>query len=74
MTVLINDTVGTLMSCAYSEPDTAIGLILGTGTNACYIESIDRIRTLYTSPERGATEVDFGFMDQLSNLFAECDF
>lgn len=44
--VLINDTVGTLMSCAYQDNKTAIGLILGTGTNACYIENIDRIDTL----------------------------
>jgi hexokinase len=44
--VLINDTVGTLMSCAYQDNKTAIGLILGTGTNACYIESMDRIETV----------------------------
>ena len=44
--VLINDTVGTLMSCAYKDDRTAIGLILGTGTNACYIENINRIETV----------------------------
>ena len=44
--VLINDTVGTMMSCAYRDNKTAIGLILGTGTNACYIENLDRIETL----------------------------
>jgi hexokinase len=44
--VLINDTVGTLMSTAYYDRKTAIGLILGTGTNACYFENIDRIETL----------------------------
>ena len=46
MCVLINDTVGTLMSTAYYDRKTAIGLILGTGTNACYFENIDRIETL----------------------------
>lgn len=44
--VLINDTVGTLMSCAYRDNKTAIGLILGTGTNACYIENLNRIETI----------------------------
>ncbi|CAF0757562.1 unnamed protein product [Brachionus calyciflorus] len=44
--VLINDTVGTLMSTAYYDRKTSIGLILGTGTNVCYIENIDRIGTL----------------------------
>jgi len=34
----LNDTVGTLMSCAYQNHDCLIGLILGTGSNACYVE------------------------------------
>ncbi|KAI3389383.1 hypothetical protein SNEBB_001013 [Seison nebaliae] len=44
---LINDTVGTLLSCAYkSGAATTIGLILGTGTNACYIEETKNIKTI----------------------------
>lgn len=35
---LVNDTVGTLMAGAYSDPRTRIGVIMGTGTNACYSE------------------------------------
>ncbi|KAH8278790.1 hypothetical protein KR018_009479 [Drosophila ironensis] len=35
---IINDTVGTLMSCAYHNRNCRIGLIVGTGTNACYVE------------------------------------
>ncbi|KAH8247243.1 hypothetical protein KR038_000877 [Drosophila bunnanda] len=35
---LINDTVGTLLSTAYFNRNCRIGLILGTGTNACYVE------------------------------------
>jgi hexokinase len=30
----VNDTVGTLMANAYRRPDTSLGIILGTGTNA----------------------------------------
>lgn len=40
---LINDTVGTLMSGAMDYEDCACGVILGTGSNAAYIERTDRI-------------------------------
>jgi hexokinase len=35
---LVNDTVGTLVSHAYVDPQTYISVILGTGTNAAYVE------------------------------------
>lgn len=44
--VLVNDTVGTLMSTSYFDRNAAVGLILGTGCNACYIENVDKIETL----------------------------
>ena len=34
------------MSCAWREPRCRIGLILGTGTNACYQEEIKDIHTI----------------------------
>ncbi|KAI9321414.1 hypothetical protein BX666DRAFT_975096 [Dichotomocladium elegans] len=40
---IVNDTVGTLMALGYRQPETAIGVILGTGTNACYYEDLDHI-------------------------------
>nr|KAJ3414653.1 hexokinase A [Polyrhizophydium stewartii] len=40
---LVNDTVGTLVAHAYQDPSTHLGIILGTGTNAAYVERIDRI-------------------------------
>ena len=40
---LVNDTVGTLMAAAYTDPSARIGVILGTGTNACYVEQTARI-------------------------------
>lgn len=39
---ILNDTVGTLMSCAWMDPKTKIGLIVGTGCNCCYIEKVSR--------------------------------
>ncbi len=43
---VLNDTTGCLMSCAWKEPRCRIGLILGTGTNACYLEKIEAIGTI----------------------------
>ncbi|CAH1782861.1 unnamed protein product [Owenia fusiformis] len=40
---ILNDTVGTLMSCAHDDHNCEIGLILGTGTNACYMEKLDNV-------------------------------
>ncbi|KAJ3067631.1 hexokinase A [Quaeritorhiza haematococci] len=40
---LVNDTVGTLMAHAYTDPQTYVGVILGTGTNAAYVESVENI-------------------------------
>jgi hexokinase len=38
VSALVNDTVGTLMAKAYTEPRCRIGVILGTGTNGAYVE------------------------------------
>lgn len=43
---ILNDTTGCLMSCAWRDNRCRIGLILGTGTNACYLEDIKNIETL----------------------------
>lgn len=45
VTALVNDTVGTMLTGAYETQDenTVIGLILGTGSNACYMEEAQKI-------------------------------
>ncbi|CAM8910227.1 unnamed protein product [Rhodiola kirilowii] len=40
---LINDSVGTLAVGHYNDPDTVAAIIIGTGTNACYVERTDAI-------------------------------
>ncbi|XP_035219033.1 hexokinase-1-like [Stegodyphus dumicola] len=42
---IVNDTTGTLMSCAHKNRDCRVGLIVGTGTNACYMENLDNVET-----------------------------
>ncbi len=44
---VLNDTTATLMSCAYDDNLCQIGVIVGTGTNACYIEQISRAPKLH---------------------------
>lgn len=38
---ILNDTVGTLMSCAWMNPKTKLGLIIGTGCNCSYLEKVN---------------------------------
>ncbi|XP_071521980.1 hexokinase type 2 isoform X2 [Panulirus ornatus] len=40
---VLNDTTGTLMSCAWKNYNCRIGLIVGTGTNACYMEKLEKV-------------------------------
>ncbi|XP_064102422.1 hexokinase type 2-like isoform X6 [Macrobrachium nipponense] len=40
---ILNDTTGTLMSCAWKNHNCRIGLIVGTGTNACYMEKLEKV-------------------------------
>lgn len=39
----VNDTVGTLALGRYHDGDTVAAVIIGTGTNACYLERTDAI-------------------------------
>uniref|UniRef100_A0A914D7C4 Phosphotransferase n=1 Tax=Acrobeloides nanus TaxID=290746 RepID=A0A914D7C4_9BILA len=43
---VINDTVGTLMAGAYKENTCNIGVIAGTGSNACYMEKVSNIEKI----------------------------
>ncbi|XP_028758878.1 hexokinase-3-like [Neltuma alba] len=40
---LVNDTVGTLALGHYHDVDTVAAIIIGTGTNACYVERADAL-------------------------------
>ncbi|XP_020540824.1 hexokinase-3 isoform X2 [Jatropha curcas] len=41
--LLVNDTVGSLALGHYCDADTVAAVIIGTGTNACYLERADAI-------------------------------
>ncbi|WVY89002.1 hypothetical protein V8G54_037934 (chloroplast) [Vigna mungo] len=46
VSALVNDAVGTLAGAEYWDSDVVAAVILGTGTNACYVEKISAIPKL----------------------------
>ena len=46
MVALVNDTTATQLAVGNEVPDCSIGLILGDGANACYMESLDAVPKL----------------------------
>lgn len=40
VSALVNDTPGTMLAGGYSDPSVCAGMILGTGTNMCYLEKV----------------------------------
>ncbi|XP_054264515.1 hexokinase type 2 isoform X2 [Macrosteles quadrilineatus] len=40
---ILNDTTGTLMSCAWKNQNCRVGVIVGTGCNACYTEKVENV-------------------------------
>ncbi|XP_022152278.1 hexokinase-2, chloroplastic [Momordica charantia] len=46
VSALVNDAVGTLAGARFYDDDVVAAVILGTGTNACYIERMDAIPKL----------------------------
>ena len=41
---LVNDTTATQLVIGADDRDCHVGLILGTGTNACYMENLDAVK------------------------------
>ncbi|XP_041650622.1 hexokinase HKDC1-like [Cheilinus undulatus] len=53
---LVNDTVGTMMSCAYEDPQSEIALIAGTGSNVCYMEELKNIKKIEQKTDKEKEE------------------
>lgn len=74
---LINDSVGTLAGGCYVDADTKIGVILGTGTNACYVEHSSAIAALARSNGHGqrrphmAINTEWGNYDASSTPYTD---
>ncbi|KFP04633.1 Hexokinase-2, partial [Calypte anna] len=73
---VINDTVGTMMSCGYDDPNCEIGLIVGTGSNACYMEEMRNVGTVEGEQGRMCINMEWGaFGDNgcLGSIFTDFD-
>ncbi|KAG8141102.1 hypothetical protein E2320_006777 [Naja naja] len=57
---LVNDTVGTMMSCGYEDPLCEVGLIVGTGTNACYMEELRNVELVAGDQGRMCVNMEWG--------------
>ncbi|NXI72499.1 HXK2 protein, partial [Anseranas semipalmata] len=57
---VVNDTVGTMMACGYDDPKCEIGLIVGTGTNACYMEERKNVGTVEGEEGRMCINMEWG--------------
>uniref|UniRef100_A0A671VW83 hexokinase n=1 Tax=Sparus aurata TaxID=8175 RepID=A0A671VW83_SPAAU len=57
---IVNDTVGTMMTCAYEEPTCEVGLIAGTGSNACYMEETKNIEIVDGTEGRMCVNMEWG--------------
>ncbi|XP_029338830.1 hexokinase-1 [Mus caroli] len=57
---VVNDTVGTMMTCAYEEPTCEIGLIVGTGSNACYMEEMKNVEMVEGNQGQMCINMEWG--------------
>ncbi|XP_019720052.1 hexokinase-1-like [Hippocampus comes] len=57
---IVNDTVGTMMTCAYEEPTCEVGLIAGTGSNACYMEEMKNVEIVEGNEGRMCVNMEWG--------------
>ncbi|XP_007440582.1 hexokinase-2 [Python bivittatus] len=57
---LVNDTVGTMMTCGYEDPLCEVGLIVGTGTNACYMEELKNVELVAGDKGRMCVNMEWG--------------
>ncbi|XP_073322092.1 hexokinase-2 [Pagrus major] len=57
---VVNDTVGTMMTCGYEDPKCELGLIVGTGTNACYMEEMKNIELVEGNNGRMCINMEWG--------------
>ena len=68
----MNDTVGCLCTGAYEDQEAQIGVIYGTGTNACYIEKLENIKTLNLNPNESDQVSTSGNSLEILCSFSRC--
>nr|XP_016804340.2 hexokinase-2 isoform X1 [Pan troglodytes] len=57
---VVNDTVGTMMTCGFEDPHCEVGLIVGTGSNACYMEEMRNVELVEGEEGRMCVNMEWG--------------
>uniref|UniRef100_A0A7N9ALG7 hexokinase n=1 Tax=Mastacembelus armatus TaxID=205130 RepID=A0A7N9ALG7_9TELE len=57
---VVNDTVGTMMTCGFDDQRCEVGIIIGTGTNACYMEELRHIDMVEGDEGRMCINTEWG--------------
>uniref|UniRef100_A0A8C1UA50 hexokinase n=1 Tax=Cyprinus carpio TaxID=7962 RepID=A0A8C1UA50_CYPCA len=65
---IVNDTVGTMMTCAYEDPKCQIGLIAGTGSNVCYMEEMKNIELVEGDEGQMCVNTEWGGFGANDNI------
>lgn len=70
ISALVNDTVGTLVAKSYEDSKCDVGVIIGTGTNACYPEELSRIKKWPRRKDKNARmiiNIEWGNFNKLAS-------
>eukprot|EP00064_Thunnus_orientalis_P004861 superscaffoldBa00000459_g4874 len=57
---MVNDTVATMMTCGFDDRYCEVGLIIGTGTNACYMEELRHVDLVEGDEGRMCVNTEWG--------------
>ncbi|KAK5910378.1 hypothetical protein CesoFtcFv8_004218 [Champsocephalus esox] len=69
---VVNDTVGTMMTCCYEDPQCEVGLIVGTGTNCCYMEEMQNFERVEGDDGRMCVNMEWGAFGENGELDDFC--
>ncbi|XP_029089039.1 glucokinase isoform X1 [Monodon monoceros] len=73
---MVNDTVATMISCYYEDRRCEVGMIVGTGCNACYMEEMQNVELVEGDEGRMCVNTEwgaFGDSGELDEFLLEYD-
>ncbi|XP_073891240.1 hexokinase-4 isoform X15 [Macaca fascicularis] len=73
---MVNDTVATMISCYYEDHQCEVGMIVGTGCNACYMEEMQNVELVEGDEGRMCVNTEwgaFGDSGELDEFLLEYD-
>uniref|UniRef100_A0A8C5PCU2 Phosphotransferase n=1 Tax=Leptobrachium leishanense TaxID=445787 RepID=A0A8C5PCU2_9ANUR len=65
---MVNDTVATMISCYYEDHRCEVGMIVGTGCNACYMEEMFNVELVEGEEGRMCVNTEWGAFGDTGEL------